>query len=250
MGEELGGYRPPEANEEAGEVGGVPNEQVEVGMEWTQELVGESIGRFFDKWKALELRVRILERLAEAKRVLEVKEQQRLDEQLAREQAEQGFKDLSGYEREALEWQTVRTLELLIESEAGRAGVDLFMIWVQDLPADDPDEDDELPSVKALREEEERRFQSAIPETIEFGVRVAQRQEQGGVEFTKGTYGHIATFLSTMAMGKADESPEAQREFLRQTALDLIRSYGTDLIPLLREDLGSALTDEDLKEFN
>lgn len=70
-------------------------------------------------------------------------------------------------------------------------------------------------------------------------------------EFSKTEYGHAAMAIASTVLVSAsmDESPEKQRAVLRQSALEKIKRHGAGIVPLLRNELKLALTDEDLRSI-
>lgn len=68
-------------------------------------------------------------------------------------------------------------------------------------------------------------------------------------EFSKTEFGHAAMSLATtsVAMAEFESNPEKQKMDLRRRAIDVIKKFGPNIIPLLRDELKLSLTDEDIQ---
>jgi len=86
-----------------------------------------------------------------------------------------------------------------------------------------------------------------IPEAREF-IGNVEAKRKANPDFGESAYGHAAVTLAVSARNKAyyKASEEEQREWLRSAALRLIKEYGEAILPLLRDELKLAVTDEDL----
>jgi hypothetical protein len=71
-------------------------------------------------------------------------------------------------------------------------------------------------------------------------------------EFSKTSYGHAAMAIATSTLGSAsfEKDPEKILVYFRNLALKTIKEHGPKILPLLRDELRLALTDEDLKNLS
>jgi hypothetical protein len=93
--------------------------------------------------------------------------------------------------------------------------------------------------------------ENLVPEARGF-IENVEAKRKSNPDFGKSTYGHAAVTLAVSARNRAyyKASEEEQKECLRLAALHLIEEYGKGIIPLLRDELKLALTDEDLASIN
>jgi hypothetical protein len=79
-----------------------------------------------------------------------------------------------------------------------------------------------------------------------FQRNVSKKNDDG---FFDTKYGFITTALAAtsvlFAVSGADV--ETQSKFLKRGAKDIIRNYGHDIVPVLRDELKLSLTEEDIK---
>lgn len=87
--------------------------------------------------------------------------------------------------------------------------------------------------------------ENIAPEVDEFITNVVERTDG---KFAQSTYGHAAIAIATKTILVADlgASPEEQLQIMRDRALKIIEEFGLGIIPLLRDELMLALTEEDL----
>lgn len=83
------------------------------------------------------------------------------------------------------------------------------------------------------------------PEAERFARETITRAD---IEFRESTYGHAAIGMVNTVFGDAvlGATPEEQQERLRNLALRNVKKFGPNIIPLLRDELQLALTEEDL----
>jgi hypothetical protein len=70
--------------------------------------------------------------------------------------------------------------------------------------------------------------------------------------FSITEYGHAAMALAVSAIGQSsiDADQTTQVSHMRACAVEIIQKFGKKIIPLLRDELKLALTDEDLVSFD
>ncbi len=95
-------------------------------------------------------------------------------------------------------------------------------------------------------------IEGIIPEAEEFVNEVNQRKDlENDPIFSEqegGEYGHAVRGLAHSAMLCAlnRHSPEYQRNMLKQRVQEIVTKFGPNIIPLLRDELKLALSEDDL----
>ena len=98
---------------------------------------------------------------------------------------------------------------------------------------------------------EERNPTKNIPEIQSFIDNVKRFSEEHRDDKDEYSYGHAVRCLaqSVIEVHRRAENEEAQREILRNKALNVIFRYGKNIIPLLRDDLKLSLSKEDWEKY-
>jgi len=88
-----------------------------------------------------------------------------------------------------------------------------------------------------------------IPEARGFLEKVNEIDADNQDDSLSGDFGHAVRGVASRAYGHADigEPAERQLQLLKDDAQELVREFGENIIPLLREDLKLALSEKDLK---